>query len=118
MMSGMMKRHDDAMARGTAMDDRIKVLVADMNMFTGEFKVMAMAALLTAIVQRQSVMRDEMRHLHGEMMGRMMERRAPAASLDEEPSWGGFLLGGDVHLSVAEAASPDEEPGTLCAPSR
>ena len=121
MMNGMMKRHEDAMARGAVMDDRIKALVADMQMFTGEFKVVAMAALLTAIVQRQSVMRDEMRQMHGEMMGRTMERREsaalPAAPLDEEAGWGGFLLGGDVHLSVAEAASPDEEPGTLCAPS-
>jgi hypothetical protein len=96
MMSGMMKGHQDAMARVAAMDDRINALVADMNMFTGEFKVMAMAALLTAIVQRQSVMRDEMRHVHGEMMGRMMERRGSAAS---------------------PAASLDEEPGTMCAPS-
>ena len=122
MMSGMMKRHEDAMTRGAAMDDRINTLVADVNMFTGEFKVVAMAALLTAIVQRQSVMRDEMRQMHGEMMGRTMERREsaalPAASLDEEAGWGGFLLGGDVHLSVAEAASLDEEPGTLCAPTR
>ena len=121
MMSGMRKRHEDAMTRGAAMDDRINTLVADVNMFTGEFKVVVMAALLTAIVQRQSVMRDEMRQMHGEMMGRMMERHesaaSPAASLDEESSWGEFLLGGDVHVSVAEAASPDQEPGTLCAPT-
>jgi hypothetical protein len=64
MMSGMMKGHQDTMARVAAMDDRINALVADMNMFTGEFKVVAMAALLTAIVQRQSVMRDEMRQMH------------------------------------------------------
>lgn len=55
----MTKRHEE-MARGAAMDDRINALVADMNMFTGELKMVAMAALLTAIVERQSIMRDEM----------------------------------------------------------
>ena len=50
------------------------------------------SALLTAIVERESLMRNEMMRMHRGMMARPMEHAAPAA-------W------------------PDEEPGAMCVPS-
>jgi hypothetical protein len=94
---GIMMRHDDAMARRSATDDRIEALVADMHMFTGEFKVVAMEALLTAIVERQSAMMDEMRRMHGAIMPHSVPDASPVWQ-DEEGSW------------------LDEEPGRMCAP--
>jgi len=63
-------RHD-MMARMAALDDRIKTLNADMNMFVGDMKVQTMAKLLTALVERQTMMRDEMISMHGDMMKKM-----------------------------------------------
>ena len=64
----------DLMARMDALDERIKTLTADMNMFVGDLKVQAMASLLTAIVERQSLMRDEVTYMRDGMMrmGSMM----------------------------------------------
>ncbi|MBI2828276.1 MAG: hypothetical protein HYX77_03250 [Acidobacteria bacterium] len=83
--AGMAGMPRGVMARIAALDERIKTLAADMNMFAGELKIETMAALLTAIVERQSVMREEMRPVHGRMMRRMMERVMPEAPADEEP---------------------------------
>ena len=80
--------------RTGATNDRIEALVADMRMITGEFKIVAMDALLTAIVERQSAMMDEMRQMHGLLMPPMMERQMH----DVLPAWS------------------DEEPGRMCAP--
>ena len=95
-------RHEVTLARWSAIDDRIETLVADMHMFTGELKVVAMDALLTAIVERQSAMRAEMRLMHGGQMPQLRGRSVPDAPLawsDEEP--GSWL---------------DEEPARMCAP--
>jgi hypothetical protein len=81
--AGMAGMPRDVMARMATLDGRIQQLVTDMNMFVGDLKVETMAALLTAVVERQSVMRDEMRRMHGSMMRRMMDH--PAASGAEEP---------------------------------
>ena len=90
-MAGMPR---DVMARVAALDDRIRTLATDMNMFVGEMKIETMAALLTALVERQSLMRHEMSGMRdGMMMHRMMQPGSPAA------------------------ARPREEPGTMCAPS-
>ncbi len=86
----IMMRHEVAMACSLTTDDRIEALVADMHMFTDELKVVAMDALLTAIVERQSATMDEMRRMHGAMMPHMLERSVPDAS----PAW------------------PDDFPGT------
>jgi hypothetical protein len=91
--AGMTGMSHEAMARLAALDERIRTLGIDMNMFTGELKVETMAALLTALVERQSLMDHQMRQMHEGMMRGMMQRRS------------------------APAASPDEEPGTMCAPS-
>jgi hypothetical protein len=91
--AGMARMSREGMARLAALDGRIRTLAIDMNMFTGELKVETMAALLTALVERQSLMGLEMRQMHEGMMRRMMQHRS------------------------APAASPDEEPGTMCAPS-
>ena len=90
--AGMTGMSREAMARLAALDERIRTLAIDMNMFTGELKVETMAALLTALVERQSLMGHEMGQMHEGMMRRMMQpSSAPAA--------------------------PDQEPGTMCAPS-
>lgn len=86
----LMTKHEGSTARQAAMDDRIEALVADMNMFTGELKSVAMAELLTAIVERQSVIRDEMRRMHDRMM----------RGVTEHPG----------------AVSPADEPGSMCSP--
>lgn len=91
--AGMAGMSREGMARLAALDERIRTLATDMNMFTGELKVETMAALLTALVERQSLMGQEMGQMHEGMMRRMRQR------------------------SSAPAASPDEEPGTMCAPS-
>jgi hypothetical protein len=76
----------DVMARLAALDGRIKMLATDMHMFSGELKIETMAALLTALVERQSLIGREMRSMREGMMRRMMERSSPpAASLYEEP---------------------------------
>ena len=98
---GVWMRHEVAPARWGAMDDRMEALVDDMHMFTGEFKIVAMEALLTAIVERQSAMMDEMRQMHGLLTPPMMDRQVPdmlPAWPDEEFGWSG------------------EEPGGMCAP--
>jgi hypothetical protein len=92
--AGMAGMPREAMARLAALDERIRMLAIDMNMFTGELKVETMAALLTALVERQSLMEREMRQMHAGTMPRMMMQR-----------------------SSAPAAPPDQEPGGMCAPS-
>jgi membrane-bound lytic murein transglycosylase B len=92
-VAGMAGMSREVMARLAALDERIRTLATDMNMFTGELKVETMAALLTALVERQSLMGREMRQMHEGTMPRMMQR------------------------SSAPAAPPDEEPGAMCAPT-
>lgn len=84
----------DMMARLAAMDARIERLVADMNSFAGEMKVAAMAELLTALVERQSLMQQEMMTMHGDMRAH----------------------GKDAMMSPA-APDGDGEPGVMCAPA-
>jgi hypothetical protein len=68
-----------------ALDTRIKMLATDMRMFSGEMKVEIMASLLTAMIERQSLMAGEMKTLREGMMRRVMERNElPAASFYEE----------------------------------
>ena len=61
----------DMMARMKALDERIKTLTTDMNMFIGDMKVQAMASLLSAMVERDTLMRDEMMKMHDGMMKQM-----------------------------------------------
>lgn len=83
--AGMAGMPRDAMARMAALDARIRMLAADMHVFTGELKAQTMAALLDAVIERQSLMSAEMRRMHERMMHRLTELSAPPASLDEEP---------------------------------
>ena len=65
----------------TNLDKRIAQLTADMKMFTGELKIQTMAALLEALVERQTLIESEMKQMHEQMSGPMHERRhAPPAS--------------------------------------
>jgi hypothetical protein len=70
---------DDTMARMAALDARIDMLVSDVQMLAGELKIAAMTSLMTAMVERDKVMRGAMMQMHEQMMNRM-NSAAPAAS--------------------------------------
>jgi hypothetical protein len=98
--AGMAGMPRDVMARIAVLDTRIQTLATDMNMFVGDLKVETMAALLTAMVERHSLMGHEMQRMQHGMMRRMMGRSAAAAAPPDEGPW-----------------AIDEEPGALCAPT-
>jgi hypothetical protein len=81
------------MERIAALDKQIQMLATDMRMLSGEMKVDVMALLLSTMIERQTLMEGEMKSMRGRMMRGMMERR-------ESP-----------------AASPEQEPGGMCAPA-
>lgn len=81
MMAGM----KNMMARMAALDARVDTLVTDMNMFTGELRISAMASLLAALAERNKVMRDTMVKMHEEMMRPMTDVNGQAAADAEEP---------------------------------
>jgi hypothetical protein len=81
------------MERIAALDKQIQMLATDMRMLSGEMKVDVMALLLSTLIERQTLMEGEMKSMRGRMMRGMMERR-------ESP-----------------AASPEQEPGGMCAPA-
>ena len=83
-------------ARIVSLDERIAMLTADMKMFTGELKIQTMAALLEALVERQSLMDAEMRRMHEHMGGLMNERKQHASPPIDPPV--------------------DPQPETLCSP--
>jgi TolA-binding protein len=66
----------------TSLDKRIAQLTEDMKMFTGELKLQTMAALLDALVERQTLIDAEMRQMRDHMNGPMNghRRHAPPAS--------------------------------------
>ena len=82
----------------TAVDAELKTLVADMNMFTGDLKIEAMARALTLLVERQSAMREQMMAMHGWMMHMM----APMEDLSIEGPSGAVV-------------PEDVDPGSMCA---
>ncbi len=94
-IAGLPRMSDDTRAQITALDERIRMLAADMRMFSGELKVDVMASLLTAMLERQELTEREMWTMHEQMMRRSMGRTAPPA-----PSTG----------------LEEEEPGGMCAP--
>ena len=69
--------HQTVMARMAKLDERINTLTADMNMFVGDMKVQTMASLLTAMVERQALMREQMMS--------MMQAAPKPAPFDDEP---------------------------------
>jgi hypothetical protein len=81
----------------TAVDAELKTLVADMNMFTGDLKIEAMARVLTLLVERQSAMREQMTAMHGLMMHMM----APMEDLSIEGPSGAVV-------------PEDVDPGSMC----
>jgi hypothetical protein len=56
------------MMRAAAIDDDLRLLADDMNMFAGEMKIEAMARLITLLVGRLSIMREQMMDMHELMM--------------------------------------------------
>jgi hypothetical protein len=56
------------MTRAAAIDDDLKLLADDMNMFVGEMKIEAMARVITLLVERLSIMREQMMDMHELMM--------------------------------------------------
>ena len=54
------QQREDMMARMASFDARIEMLTAEMNSFTGEMRIDAMAALLNALVEERQAMRSAM----------------------------------------------------------
>ena len=77
----------------SALDRRINLLSVDMRMLSGEMKIEAMTSLLTAMLERQSLMESGMKAMREPMLGRRTEFREPPAD------------------------SPEQEPGGMCTPS-
>jgi len=80
----------DVMARVDLLDERIAMLTADMRMFVGELKIQAMADLIEALIERQTLIDAEMRRMRGHMGGSMNDRMRHAAppidpAIDLEP---------------------------------
>ena len=71
-------------ARIAVLDARIEMLVTDVKSFAGEMKVAAMAELLTTLVERQTLMRQDMMTMHNRMMGDMRDRMMLRAMPDDE----------------------------------
>jgi hypothetical protein len=69
------------------------MLATDMRMLSGDMKVEAITSLLTALIERQSLMESGVRTMREGMMRRMEEPREPPAD------------------------SSEQEPGGMCAPS-
>lgn len=85
------------MARLATVDERIDMFVAQMNSFTGDMKVEAMVSVLTALVERQSVMREEMMQVRDGMMRRRTAGDLiPGVPLEVDPDT----------MCVAEGVSP------------
>jgi hypothetical protein len=97
----MAAMHKDWMTRMAAEDALLEALVADMNMFTGDVKVEAMARLLARLVERQSIMREHMIDMHGQMVWNMMSPVADAPA--ERPP--------DANVNT------DSEADIMCAPT-
>ena len=71
-----------------ALDNRINALSTDMRKLSGEMKIDAMAALLTAMLERQSLMESGMKTMRERMLRRMAESREPPANSSEEEPGG------------------------------
>ena len=92
--------HQEIIAQLMEMDVRIEMMVADMNMLTGDLKTAAIASLLTAIVERDRALRESMVQMHEQMMQKMMPARVEAAGGEETP---GMMCGG---MMKHEGAAP------------
>ena len=85
---------DKMMMSLTSLDKRIAQLTADMKMFTGELKIQTMAALLEALVERQTLFEAEMKQMHEHMSGPMNDRRRhapPPSELEPETLCSPFI---------------------------
>jgi hypothetical protein len=77
----------DVTARVDLLDERIAMRTADMRMFVGELKIQAMADLIEALIERQTLTDQQMRRMHRQMLDRMMRPRAepgPSEPPEEE----------------------------------
>jgi hypothetical protein len=87
-------RVDKMMMSLTSLDKRIAQLTEDMKMFTGELKIQTMAALLEALVERQTLIDVEMRRMRENMSGPMNDRRRhgpPPSDLEPETLCSPFI---------------------------
>jgi hypothetical protein len=84
----------DVTARVDLLDERIAMLTADMRMLVGELKIQAMADLIEALVERQTLIDAEMRRMHEQMRGPMNDRgkhAPPPSDLDPETLCSPFI---------------------------
>jgi hypothetical protein len=96
----MTMMHKDLLGRMAAEDARLKALVADMNVMTGDLKVEAIARVVTLLVEQRLATRQQVRTMHEQMMGNMT--RATTDTPEETAS--------DL------AGSTDAEPAEMCLP--
>ena len=75
----------DVKARIASLDARIAMLRADMRMFVGELKITTMAALLDALVERQTLVDEQMRVMQERMQNRMNHDVPHAPPADQDP---------------------------------
>jgi hypothetical protein len=96
----MATMNKDMMTRMATEDARLEALVTDMNMFTGEMKLDAMARVVTLLVERQSTMHKHMMEMHRRMMLGMGAISAPPTGRPPDVD-----------------ASADREPDEMCLPT-
>jgi hypothetical protein len=94
-----MAMHKDMLGRMAADDARLKALVADMNMFTGDLKIEAIAEVVTLLVERQSMMRQHLTKMHDQMMWNMVRS-----------------LGAPPTSDLPDIVTPESEPAEMCQP--
>jgi hypothetical protein len=89
--------HVDVTARVDLLDERIAMLTADMRMFVGELKIQAMADLIEALIERQTLTERSMHRMHEKMREWMPSGNAPGPR-------------------SVEPESTEMDPETMCSP--
>jgi hypothetical protein len=95
----MAAMHKDMLGQMAADDARLEALVADMNMFTGDLKIEAIAEVVTLLVERQSMMRQHLTKMHDQMMWNMVRS-----------------LGAPPTNDLPDIVTPESEPAEMCQP--
>ena len=105
-----------------ALDDRIRMLASDMRALTGDLKIDVMAALLTAMLERQALVEEGMRVMHDGMMRRMTARGADAPTARTEGADRPTMMQGRegrsrmMERQAVPAVPADSSPEEMCAP--
>jgi hypothetical protein len=106
-----------------ALDARIRTLASDMRTLTGDLKIDAMAALLTAMLERQALIESGMRAMRDGMTQRMAGRSGdvPAATAQGADRPGMMMQRREgmprlMERQAAPVVPADPAPEEMCAP--